>query len=156
MSAGNEDSPVAPVPARPVPQDGADGNTIGGDGSPIRLAALSKDDIDGAQLSGELACSFGAPGGAPLLLANGDVASSDPAQGVVKILDSVERVSAPGGFNGIVRGGTFTGQGKTIRITLIGDAPTAGGESPPHPATLTYERADGASRTLRGSWVCGP
>ncbi|WP_206185462.1 hypothetical protein [Sphingosinicella sp. CPCC 101087] len=76
--------------------------------------------------------------------------------GVVKVLDSVERVGAPGGYNGMVRGATFAGRGKTIRIALTGDGPVGAGESPPHPATLTYERADGASRTIDGLWTCGP
>jgi len=31
-----------------------------------------------------------------------------------------------------------------------------GAESPPRPATLTYQRADGASRVFQGLWTCGP
>lgn len=153
-SVGNVSAPDRAPP--PASRDDGDGQTIGGDGSPIVLSALSGSDIDNAQLSGELACGFETSGAGPLLLAKGNAASRERAQGVVKVLDYVEQVSAPGGFNAIIGGATFQGQGKTVRITLTGDAPTRREESPPRPATLTYERADGASRTFSGSWTCGP
>jgi ABC-type amino acid transport substrate-binding protein len=157
-AADDQGSEAAPTPAEPTPPASpADdqGETIGGDGSPIRLTPLSMSDIDDADLSGELVCTFGTADSPPLLYAAGDVGSSDPAMGVVKVLDSVERIGAPGGYNGMVRGATFAGQGKTVRIALTG-GPIGGGESPPHSATLTYERADGASRTFNGLWTCGP
>ena len=73
----------------------------------------------------------------------------------VKVGDYVERVGAPGGFDGILRGATFAGRGKTVVIEVTG-APIGSGESPPNPATLTYQRADGASRVFNGLWTCGP
>jgi hypothetical protein len=73
----------------------------------------------------------------------------------VKVGDYVERVGAPGGFDGMLRGASFTGQGKTVVIEVTGD-PIGSGESPPNPATLTYQRADGASRVFNGLWTCGP
>lgn len=149
MSAPDRASPAAPR------NDGGS-QTIGGDGSPIVLSTLSGSDIDSAQLPGELACSFERGGAGPILLAKGNVASQERAQGVVKVLDYVEQVSAAGGFNAIIGGATFQGKGKTIRISLTGGPPASGEESPPRPATLTYERADGASRTFPGSWTCGP
>lgn len=146
-----------PVPAAealaPPPAPEA---TVGGDGSPITLNGLSPADLEANALSGELGCSFStADERQPLLLAMGDVASKETAQGLVKVGDYVERIGAPGGFDGMLKGPTFSGAGKTIRIALTGP-PTGGGESPPRPATLTYERADGASRTFIGSWTCGP
>lgn len=129
--------------------------TVGGDGSDIQLDELTQGDIEGAALSGELACSFSTGDGAPILFATGIVASDEPAQGVVKVSGYVERIAAPGGFNGITDDPTFTGQGKTIEIALTGPA-SGGGESPPRPADLTYQRADGASSTLSGRWQCGP
>lgn len=129
--------------------------TASGDGSAIQLDELTQADIEGAALSGELACSFSTGDGAPILFATGIVASDEPAQGVVKISGYVERIAAPGGFNGITDDPTFTGQGKTIGIALTGPA-SGGGESPPRPADLTYQRADGASSTLSGRWQCGP
>ena len=81
--------------------------------------------------------------------------SSDAAQGVVKVAGYVERVSAPGGFNGITESPTFNGKGKTVHIEVTGD-PSEGGESPPRPAMLTYDRADGAQRDWQGEWRCGP
>lgn len=145
---------AAEDPAEPAPP--ATGETVGGDGSQITLDGLTEGDLTGADLAGELACSFSAEAGAqPLLLAKGDVASKEPAQGVVKVAGYVEQVRAPGGFDGMLDQPTFTGQGKTIRIEQTGDA-IGGGESPPRPATLTYLRADGASRSFEGQWQCGP
>lgn len=142
---------------RLVPLGEGDGATRGGDGSGIVLAPLSAMEIDTAALAGELACGFsaGEAGDAPLLLAKGDVASSNPARGVVKVGDSVEAVAAPGGFDAMLRGTRFSGSGKTIDLALTGPA-TGGGESPPRPAMLTYLRGDGAKRTWTGWWQCGP
>jgi hypothetical protein len=151
-----EPSPAAEA-ATPAP---AAGDTVGGDGSQIQLDALSERDISDAELSGELACSFSTGDASPLLHATGVVSSSEAAQGVVKVSGYVESIRASGGFNGISNGATFTGQGKTIEIALTGMALTGpaigGGESPPRPATLTYQRADGASRVFDGRWQCGP
>jgi len=146
-------APTASVP-EPVPSGAADGETVGGDGSQIRLTPLSEKDMAGATLSGELACSFGR-GRDTLLLAKGDVGSKERAWGVIKVGDYVEQVSAPGGYDGMLRDATFAGKGTTLKLALTGPA-TGGGESPPRPATLTYLRADGASRLFRGNWTCGP
>jgi hypothetical protein len=138
-------------------QEGADssGQTRGGDGSEITLNALTEEDMREASLTGELGCSFTTADGEVLLIAMGNVASSDAAQGVVKVAGYVERVSAPGGFDGMTASPTFSGKGKTVHIEVTGE-PTEGGESPPRPATLTYDRADGAQRDWRGEWRCGP
>lgn len=148
--------PAAPVQdAQQAPDAAVVEQTIGGDGSQIQLDALTAQDVTDAKLSGELACSFVAPDATSLLHATGVVAMEAPAQGVVKVSGYVEPVRAPGGFNAIVGGATFTGQGKTIVVALTGPA-IGGGESPPRPATLTYQRADGASRVFSGQWQCGP
>lgn len=149
---------TAPDPgasAAAVVSDAPDSPTVGGDGSEIVLAPLSAVDIDGAGLAGELACSFSIGDAPPLLLAMGDVASQEPSRGVVKVGDSVEGVAAPGGFDAMLRGAQFAGTGKTIRIALTGPA-TGTGESPQAPATLIYDRADGARRSYTGQWQCGP
>ncbi|MFN7024479.1 MAG: hypothetical protein ACK4QP_08135 [Pseudorhizobium sp.] len=106
-------------------------------------------------MTGELGCSFQTEDNSTILYAMGIVGSSEPAQGVVKISGEVEPVGAPGGFNGMIKGASFTGRGKTIDIAITGAA-MGGGESPALPATLTYQRADGASRSIDGSWQCGP
>lgn len=138
-------------------QEGAasPGQTRGGDGSDITLNALTEEDMGEADLAGELGCSFTTQDGEVLLIAMGNVASSDAAQGVVKVAGYVERVSAPGGFDGMTGSPTFIGKGKTVHIEVTGE-PTEGGESPPRPATLTYDRADGAQRDWQGEWRCGP
>lgn len=144
------------VPVEPArPPANATGNTVGGDGSAIELLPLSDADIEGAMLEGELACGFSVDGGGTLLLAKGNVASSDPSRGVVNVAGYVEPVAAPGGFDAMLRGTRFSGAGKVLQVELTGPA-IGGGESPPHPATLTYQRADGAERTFAGQWECGP
>jgi hypothetical protein len=151
----------APAPATPAPSASAssspvpaEGETVGGDGSEIRLLPLTEADLTATPLQGELACSF-ATGRDPLLLAKGDVKSKERSQGLVKIGDYAERVGAPGGYDAMLRGGSFGGRGTTVKIAVTGPA-TGGGESPGRPATLTFLRGDGASRTIRGTWTCGP
>ena len=130
--------------------------TRGGDGSPIELAALTEADVSGAKLKGELACSFAADEAAqPILLAQGNVASSDPSRGIVKVSDTVEAVSANGGFDAMAKGTKFFSKGLQLRVALVGPA-QGGGESPPRPATLTADRTDGAQRVFAGLWRCGP
>ncbi|WP_110678462.1 hypothetical protein [Salinicola sp. RZ23] len=131
------------------------GATRGGDGSQITLDALTASDIDETNLSGELGCQFSTAQASPLLVAKGNVDSSSAAQGVVKVAGYVERVWAPDGFDGTTDNPTFQGKGKTLRIDVTG-ASREGGESPSRPATLTYDRADGAQRTFEGEWQCGP
>lgn len=143
--------PVSAAPAAPP----ADGATVGGDGSQIQLSGLTRADFQANDLEGELGCHFQADATDPLLAAYGFVGSKAAAQGLVKVGTYVERVAAPGGFDGLVNGATFTGAGKTIKIAVTGPA-TGGGESPPYPATLTYDRADGAKRVYAGTWTCGP
>ncbi|HAI35013.1 MAG TPA: hypothetical protein DEQ58_11510 [Alcanivorax sp.] len=145
----------APTDSAEQEDDSSSGQTRGGDGSEITLNALSEEDMRGASLPGELGCSFTTDDGEVLLIAMGNVASSDAAQGVVKVAGYVERVSAPGGFDGMTASPTFSGKGKTVHIEVTGE-PTEGGESPPRPATLTYDRADGAQRDWQGEWRCGP
>ncbi|HEY0596028.1 hypothetical protein [Sphingopyxis sp.] len=142
---------TAPPAIKPV-----DIPTRGGDGSPIELTALSEADVGGARLDGELGCSFAASAAAqPLLLAKGNVASQDPARGIVKVGDTIETVSANGGFDAMAKGTKFFGKGLQLRVALTGPA-QGGGESPPRPATLTADRADGAQRVFAGLWQCGP
>lgn len=129
--------------------------TVGGDGSDIVLAPLASADMEGAKLTGELGCSFSIGDAPPLLVAMGDVASKEPSRGVVKVGDHVEAVTAPGGFDAMLEGAQFSGAGKVIRIAVTGPA-IGPGESPPAPATLTYDRADGARRSFGGQWRCGP
>ena len=134
----------------------ADIPTRGGDGSPIELAALGEGDIGGAKLKGELACSFADEEGAPpILLAQGDVASEEPSRGIVKVGDTTESISANGGFDAMAKGTKFFSKGLELRVALTGPA-QGGGESPPRPATLTADRADGAQRVFAGLWQCGP
>jgi len=160
-AAGEDVAPAPPPapesPAAPAPPaaGAASGQTVGGDGSQIVLSPLSAAEVQAAGLPGELACTFVADEEGLLLVARGDVGTVEAARGVVKVGTVVETVAAPGGFNAMLRGTRFHGAGKTIEIVLTGPA-TGGGESPPSPARLAYDRADGARREFAGRWECGP
>jgi hypothetical protein len=146
---------VTPVVSAPVAATPAEGDTVGGDGSRIQLSGLTLADQQAHDLKGELSCYFHDKANALLLVGSGFSGVKEPGYGLVKVLDSVEQVVAPGGYDAMVNGTAFSGQGKTVTIAITGPA-TGGGESPPYPATLTYDRADGAKRVFAGTWTCGP
>ncbi len=159
-AADQADAPVVEATPAVEPAAGSEAavgssDTGGGDGSPIVLDALQAQDIDAAGLPGELACVFLDGEGAPLLRAAGNVASEDPAVGIVKLGGVTEMIRAPGGFDGMLDDPTFSARGLTIAIRVTG-ASIGDGESPPRPATMTLQRADGASRSIDGRWECGP
>ncbi|GGJ51284.1 hypothetical protein CDQ92_16820 [Sphingopyxis bauzanensis] len=134
----------------------ADEPTRGGDGTPIELAALGEADLVGARLKGELGCSFAADAATPpILFAKGNVATQDPARGIVKVGDTIAPIAVTGGYDAMVDGANFFSEGLQLRVALTGAA-QGGGESPPRPATLTLNRADGARRVIAGLWQCGP
>jgi len=145
--------PLAEAPAS-EPEQSEPETTSGGDGSEIVLGPLSPAEIQAAKLDGELACSF-ETAGAVMMIARGNAGSNERAQGIVKVGDYVEPVGAPGGYDAMARGTRFDGKGKSIRIA-VSRAAQSGGQSPPRFASLTYDRADGAQRTFKGYWVCGP
>lgn len=154
--AGNKVDANAIASAAPgAPAVSSPGPTIGGDGSQIILSGLTAIDLEDVKMPGELGCSFTDPRGVVLLLAKGDVASAEPSRGVVKVGTYVEDVAASGGYDGMIQGAIFSGKGKDVRIAVTGPA-QGGGESPPRPATLTYDRADGGRRVFPGLWTCGP
>ncbi len=155
-AGASAEAAARPTAVSPPAKAASRSPTVGGDGSQIQLDALTPADLQQAALQGELACAFTHAGSAtPLLFAMGIVGASEPSQGVVKVSGYVERIGAPGGFSALLKGATFSGKGKTILIALTGPAADKS-ESPPRPATLTYQRADGASRTFEGMWQCGP
>jgi hypothetical protein len=154
------DSSKAAADAGPPAIKPADEPTRGGDGSPIELAALGAADLTRAALKGELGCNFAAAAATPpILVAKGNVASQGPARGIVKIGDTAASIAAPGGYDAIADGANFFTEGLQLRVALTGAATGAAqgsGESPPRPATLTLNRADGARRVIAGLWQCGP
>jgi len=127
---------------------------VGAEASGVALQPLSAEDVEVAKLSGELACGFGIDAQQTIMLAHGDVASKDSAQGIVKVNGAVKKVSAPGGFDAMIEGARFKGNGVSIVIKVTGEA-TGEGESPPRPATLTFAGMEGATN-IEGQWTCGP
>lgn len=120
----------------------------------VALQPLSAEDIEAAKLSGELACSFGVNAQQIILLAHGNVASKDPAQGIVKVNGAVKKVTSPDGFDAMIKGARFRGNGAMIEVKVTGEA-TGSGESPARPATLTFASMEGATN-MQGQWICGP
>ena len=149
-SAGN-DGRAAAAPATRAPPDPALA------AARVRPTLLTED-IAGAALIGELACSFTQREAEdPLLVALADVFDDARAEGVLRLGPSVLRLRASeaGGFNGMVRGARFTSGDLTARVVVTSETPTGGGESPPLPARLEIASPAG-SQQIDGEWTCGP
>ena len=151
-ASGGVASDASPPAIKPT-----DEPTRGGDGTPIELATLAEADVAGARLKGELGCSFAVDAATPpILVAKGDVATQDPARGIVKVGDTIASIAATGGYDAMADGTNFFAEGLQLRVALTGGVAEGGGESPPRPGTLTLNRADGARRVIAGLWQCGP
>lgn len=118
-----------------------------------RLTPLSEDDMSNAELAGELSCAFTSDNESVLLVAMGVVASTSPAEGLIKLDNELYHVSAPGGFDGMLRGTTFEGDGGAVEVSITGE-PQGSGESPPSPAELMVVGSDQSA--IKGQWICGP
>ncbi|WP_109808695.1 hypothetical protein [Sphingosinithalassobacter portus] len=130
--------------------------TRGGDGRPVALAPIAP--ADGSAVPGELACGFTASGDdAAILLGKGFVASSAQPMAVVRAEDGLHRLTLSNGqgFASLRRGGDFVGPGFTITLSP-GESVADASESPAQHAELLVQREDGAKRTYRGMWRCGP
>lgn len=119
------------------------------------LSPLTAQDIAQAKLPGELACGFADHNESTLVYASGNAQSDEDAIGLINVAASVERLAAPGGFDALVRGPTFTGSGVRVEIA-IKDGPSVSGESPPRPAFLTVARDGKPDARIDGTWTCGP
>ncbi len=130
---------------------------MGGDGSQITLQPVRTEDVAG--LKGELGCSF-AVEGETLLVAMADVDDENRATGAINNNGYGEQVMGEqlGGFSALEPdGGTFSGKGMVLTIETGADAldgPNT--EEVTKAATMTANRADGASRIYDGEWTCGP
>ena len=123
---------------------------------PLEMTALTKADLNSIKLKGELGCSFTVDRSAqPILVAQGDVGSEEPARGIVKVGDTIETIAASGGFDGMLGGATFRGKALELRVSLTGPA-QGGGESPARAAKLTANRPNGEMSIYAGVWQCGP
>jgi hypothetical protein len=124
---------------------------------PLR-PALAAEDIEGAALAGELACSFTQPGAqGPLLVAMADVTDAARAEGVLRLGPSTLRLRAAeaGGFNAMVHGARFTSGDLQARVVITSETPRDDSESPPLPARLEIGSPAG-SQQIDGEWACGP
>jgi len=120
--------------------------------------ALATEDIEGAALAGELACSFSQRGAAgPLLVAMADVTDEARAEGVLRLGPSTLRLrgAGTGGFNAMVHGARFTSGDLEAQVVVTSRTPTDDGEAPPLPARLEIGSPAGAQQ-IDGEWACGP
>ena len=120
--------------------------------------ALTAEDVEGAALTGELACAFTQAGAAgPLLVAMADVTDEARAAGVLRLGPSTLRLRAAetGGFNAMVEGARFTSGDLDARVTVTSPTPMDDSESPPLPARLEIGSPAGTQR-IDGDWACGP
>ncbi len=149
-SPEGEDEPAAP-PSAPAPTA-----TAARPAPP--LTALTAEDVEGAALTGELACAFTETGqDDPLLVAMADVLDEAVAEGVLKLGPTPLRLKAaePGGFNAMVYGASFVSGDLAARVEVTSRDAIGGGEAPPLPATLEIGSQAGTQR-VEGSWACGP
>jgi|GEM_PF-3055901 len=128
-------------------------------GDEIELGRLTEADMTGASLEGELGCSFHA-GGAylPVFIAAANVVPDGVADGLVKDGPMTARVrsTSQGGFNALVDGGRFEGEGVVVEVEVTGQPESGGHESPPIPARISIEGHDGRNVDADGEWRCGP
>lgn len=111
---------------------------------------------DAGLIDGELACSFGEGGdGVPLMLARADVGARAQGQAVIRMATGPRTLNAGiGGFSTVERGGTFTIDRLTIRVTPGARVPDTG-EEVIRSAMLTFTEG-GRTQTVQGMWRCGP
>lgn len=142
-----EANETAPVPV---------GNVANGSVARTELVALTAEDIADAELPDELACGFADRGGNTLLYASGNAESSEDAVGLMKIAGAAERLSAPGGFNALVRGPTLAGSRFTVIVRPQDASAATSGESSSRRASMTWSREGEANSSIDGTWTCGP
>jgi hypothetical protein len=131
----------------------------GDDAGLSTLQPVSAEDV--SMLEGELVCSFSTSDeNNTLLVARADVSENGRATAAINNDGFALQLYGEqlGGFSGLEEdGGTFAGEGMVIVVEL-GDAALGGSdtEQSSQVATMTVNRADGATRTFDGEWVCGP
>jgi hypothetical protein len=122
-------------------------------------AALTAEDIEAAQLAGELSCSFVERGvRAPVLVASADVDDAARPVGVLKLGSSTLRLesAAAGGFNAMVEGARFVSGDLTAAVAVTSSELLDDSESPPLAAVLELGSAALGTQRIEGEWSCGP
>lgn len=159
VNAQNSDEITASDSMLPDDTAEADLSVTGSDATLTSLQPVSMQGAD--MLDGELRCSFQASdSGEPLLIAAADVNPDGRATAAINNDGADLQLYGEqlGGFSGLEEdGGTFAGEGMVIVVGL-GAAALDGlqTEQTSKAATMTINRADGATRTFDGKWVCRP
>lgn len=138
-----EQAPPAPHVLAPAPQTLA-----------LELEPLRGPDIEG-RLSGELGCSFSG-GDAVLAVAQAHVDPAARSEMLIKRNGAVAQLAAvePGGYDAMVEGAAFAGEGLSVEILTRGRMET-GNEQVAYNATITIRSGD-AEQMYPGDWTCGP
>lgn len=126
---------------------------------PAPRAVLTAEDVEGAQLAGELSCAFNERGmRAPVLVASADVDGDARPVGVLKLGPSTLRLQSAdaGGFNAMVEGARFTSGDLTARVVVTSDDPLDDSEAPPLAAVLEIGSEALGAQQIEGQWACGP
>lgn len=150
-------SPISGVP-------GSDDNAAARGQTPVATPTASVsasalhplEPSDAERIDGELACSFGEGAtGAPLMLARADVDASARGSAVVRMSAGPRLLQgATGGFTSVERGGIFTVDRLTVRVTPGARVPETG-EEVVRSAMMTVSEG-GMTQTFQGMWRCGP
>lgn len=137
--------------------------STGPGGPAYELQPMTTDDLEGAEIEGELACAFAInPAAEPLLLARGFVdAPVSKAQMLVKYADLVVQgnASEEGGYDAMVGGASFDTAAMVIEVAIVGDEveDTKGfTESAPRKAMIRVSQAGHEQTMVEGYWTCGP
>lgn len=122
---------------------------------------LTSEELQEADLAGELGCSFvqdGASG--PILIAAADVLDDARAEGLMRLgaatLPVRLRATGLGGFNAMARGVEFADGDLFVRVVVTSDTPLDDSEAPPLPARLEFGTPDSGTQLIDGQWACGP
>lgn len=112
--------------------------------------------LTGAQLSGELGCTFRDASGAMILVSSGYVQSTDPGTAVVRVgaVTQSLRSDTPDGYDGLVDGATFVNDAISATVAIGAQLPDTG-EQVGYTAQLTATMG-AATQTVSGTWTCGP
>ncbi len=123
--------------------------------TPITLGRVTE--AAAAQVIGELRCAFLSDASDLLLVGAGDVDKASRATAVVMrgATPVLLTARAPGGFDAMAQGGSFTDAELTASITRGAPRETEH-EGSSHTATLSVEAPGSAPVAIDGVWECGP
>lgn len=144
----------------PAPAPSSESAPASGVAAALATAAIDLQPITfpltGAELVGELGCTFRDAAGEMLLVSSGYVQAADPGTAVVRVGAAAQNLlsDTADGYDGIVDGATFVNPTISATVAIGAELPNMG-EQVGHAATLTAT-IGAESRAYEGTWTCGP